>query len=295
MVSTRNKRQTENPGEGFEELPLKAPKLNSRRKKRNEELKSKATGVGLKISTDSASTKVNKKIVFEDELTSDKEEEETPTSQEEAPTENEKNDEGDDADDDGAIEEVQGRKAREEILEQLQDEEKFSIKSKKKRRKKERKEAEAKEEEEEDFDDDFFAQLESAKAEEKKKLESSRPKGKHTSFVFSQEDESNLNERPKKVGHNIQVVVLRNPEDTSSTTTSAITSVPITKLSQEALIFSRSHLVGGSDGVARGATGKKRKWQPDNTWRRSKKMNNLVRVRRGRAGRMVPINFAKKR
>ena len=184
-------------------------------------------------------------------------------------------------------------------MEQLESEEKQSLRSKKKRKKRERKSRDEEDDsdEEEDFDEDFFAQLEAAKAQEKQKLEKKRGKGKHTAFVFAQDGDT-IDERPRKADHNIQVVVLKDPSEGSGTA-NAITAVPTNALSNDALIYSRNQLINGSDGVARGATGQKRKWQPDTTWKRSKKMNHLAASRsRGnrRKGRgMAAANFVLKK
>jgi hypothetical protein len=279
MATTRKRRKAEKAVEEDLEATRKSF-TKTKRQKRNEELKSKATGVGLKISVDSSLKKKNR-IVFENTPLDDKVEPETVVQQETPPKEEDN--------DDDAVEEVQGQAAREEILEQMNAEEKFSVRSKKQRKKKERKPKEEEEEDNDDFDDDFFAQLESARAEEQKKLKSKKPKGKHTAFVFTQEDKDG-DERPREVDQHIQVVVLH--DSAQDSTANAITAVPTNALSQQALLYSRGQLVNGSDGVARSATGKKRKWQPDNTWKRSKKMNNLVRVNR-RDGRMAPANFTK--
>ena len=111
------------------------------------------------------------------------------------------------------------------------------------------------------------------------------------------EDDNIIDERPREADHNIQVVVLKDPSEDS--TSNAITAIPTNALSNDALIFSRSRLVHGSDGIARGATGKKRKWQVDTTWKRSKKMNHLIAARsraNRRKGRgLAAANFVKKR
>eukprot|EP00980_Cylindrotheca_fusiformis_P015064 scaffold4157_cov136-Cylindrotheca_fusiformis.AAC.14 len=285
MVTTRRGKQAEKHGEeanDVEATSKKSPSKKTRRQKLNEELKSKATGVGLKISVDT--TPKNNKIVFDDVV----DEPEPPVEKQEVIA----NDEYDEDEEDDAVEEVKGQAAREEILEQLDTEAKYSVHSKKKRKKKEKpKEVKEEEEEEEEFDDAFFAELEAARAEEKKQLEDKKPKGKHTAFVVAQSDQG-ISERPREVDENIQVVVLK--DSAQDSTVSAITAVPTNALTQNALLYSRNRLVSGSDGVARSALGKKRKWQPDNTWKRSKKMKNLVRVNR-KGGRLAPANFAKKR
>ena len=250
--------------------------------------------MGLKISIDSSASN-KKKITFDDDDIVD---EIPPVAEEVVETGNDPSEEVDNDDDDDMVEEVQGQTAREEILEQLQSEEKQSLRSKKKRKKRERKPREEEEEDkdDEDFDEEFFAQLEAAKAQEKEKLEKKRGKGKHTAFVFAQDDNI-IDERPREADHNIQVVVLKDPSEDS--TLNAITAVPTNALSNDALIFSRSRLVNGSDGIARGATGKKRKWQVDTTWKRSKKMNHLMAARsraNRRKGRgLAAANFVKKR
>ncbi|CAJ1958826.1 unnamed protein product [Cylindrotheca closterium] len=284
VTATTNEDDDDDDDEAPEEVSTPEPGKNSKKKQtakarkqqKKEAMKSKATGVGLKISIEAAATK-NKKIVFGD----DEDVEDEPVEEEGEP-ENDDNEEESDDDDDDAIEEVTGSKAREDILEQLNVEEKLATKSKKKRKKRERKQVEDEEGESDDeFDEAFFAELEAAKAEEQRELAKTKRKGKHTTFVVSH-DEDDMDDTPREVDDNIQVVVLKNPLQDS--TANAIAAVPTNKLSQQATMFSRGSLDNGSDGVARGATGKKRKWQVDNTWKRSKKMKNMVRVNRGGRG-----------
>jgi hypothetical protein len=120
-------------------------KKKIQQKKRKEDLKSKNTGVGLKISLDNSSsskiTPTNRKIVFDDtnlpsENDDDDNDNDNDNEQGENPTDSKEED--DDDDDDDAVEEVQGKAAREKLLEQLKTEEKQSLKSKKKKKRKPR-------------------------------------------------------------------------------------------------------------------------------------------------------------
>ena len=297
VVNTTNDKNDDAPEEVSTPEPGKNSKkkqtAKARKQQKKEAMKSKATGVGLKISID-ASPKNKKKIVFGD----DGDVEDEPVEEEREPENDDKEEDSEksDDDDDDTVEEVTGSKAREEIMEQLNVEEKLATKSKKKRKKRERKQADDDEgESDDDFDKDFFAELEAAKAEEQKELATTKRLGKHTTFVVSH-DEDDVDDTPREVDDNIQVVVLKNPLQDS--TANAIAAVPTNKLSQQATLFARGCLSNGSDGVARGATGKKRKWQVDNTWKRSKKMKNMVRVNRGgsRGNKsLAPTIFVKKR
>ena len=222
-------------------------------------------------------------------------EDEKESAKEENEEDSKKDENDSDDDDDDAVEEVKGSRAREEMMEQMNAEEKLATKSKKPRKQRERKQVDEDSGDDDEFDENFFAELEAAKAEEQKKLAKSQKKAKHTTFVVSQ-DEAEMDDTPREVDDTIQVVVLKNPLQDS--TADAIAAVPTNKLSQQAVMFSRGKLVNGSDGVARGATGKKRKWQEDSTWKRSKKMKNMVRVNRGGSKRgksLAPTNFVKKR
>lgn len=291
------KSKTKTEEEQQEEVPMVqeetflSSKPKTRQQQRNEALKSKNTGVGLKISLD---TNPNQKIVFgDDEEISDIEEQE---KEPEEPKKN-SNEEEEDDDEDGDVEEVKGQEAREEILEQLKNEERQALKPKKRKKRKERKqvEEEKEEEEEEDFDDSFFAQLDSAREEaQQEEQRKYHPKGKHTTFVFQQEKEP-LSSTPKDMDHDIQVVVLNNTAEDATTNT--LFDVPPNKLSEEALLYSRIRLLDGSDDQPNPASSKRKRKQ-ETTWKRSRKMNHLTlaraRVNR-RGGRGRPAaNFAKK-
>uniref|UniRef100_A0A7S4AND7 Uncharacterized protein n=1 Tax=Pseudo-nitzschia australis TaxID=44445 RepID=A0A7S4AND7_9STRA len=241
----------------------KTQKKTKLQKQRKEELKSKTTGVGLKISVDgndeSSAAPVNKKTVFDDSNLPLSDDEETKEQQN-----LEISAKQDDDDDDDAVEEVQGSAARDKVMDQIQTEEKQSLKTKKRRNRKSRKEkakTPAKEYGSDDeLDDEFFAQLDSVRKkeekEERKELEKSRAvaKGKHTTFVFekNKDDDEALSD-PVQIDENIQVVVLKNPSSSSagSTTKSSM-------ISKAALAYSRNRLKDGSDPAA-GATEMKRK------------------------------------
>jgi hypothetical protein len=301
MVTTRNRGGTKKEDKD-PKVDTPTPK-RSQRQRRKEELKSKNTGVGLKISKKEPS--ISKKIVFdEDHLPDIVEEKEDQADAVPAP----ELASGDDDDDDDAVEEVGGQAAREKVLEQMKSEENQGQKSKKKKKRKERRVEEApkeKDDEDEELDEDFFAQLETLK-EQQAKEQQQASKGKHTTFVFQQQEQENSDTSPKQVDHNIQVVVLKSPAE--ETTATAISAVPTNALSEEALMYSRSRLVDGSDsnsgapGSARSGGKRKHKQPEAATWKRSKKMNHLAGARsrinrRGDAGRagMAAANFAKKR
>lgn len=299
VASTRNRKkqqqQQQQEKEEKEELPKSSAQKKTKKQQRTEELKSKNTGVGLKISIDSASSN-KKKTVFDDdeipEMEEDKEQVAEPTLEDD--------DASDDDDDDDAVEEVQGQAAREKVLEQIKAEEEQAVRPKKKKKRKERKEEEKadEEEDEEDFDENFFMQLDTVRAAQEEKAKQ-KPKGKHTTFVFQQQEGQNKRSE-KVVDHNIQVVVLKANAEDQDTTENAILTVPTNALSKEALLYSRSQLVDGSDARSPdGTTGDKRKRQQETTWKRSRKMNHLTLARarvnrRGGKGRAAP-NFAKKR
>mmetsp|Transcript_7556 Transcript_7556/g.13281 ORF Transcript_7556/g.13281 Transcript_7556/m.13281 type:complete len:367 (-) Transcript_7556:56-1156(-) len=234
----------------------KKEKKKSRRQQEKEELKSKNTGVGLKIAVDKSGASSNaKKIVFDDDNLPPVE---TERNEDVSDNENNPATEGkaEEEDDDDAVEEVTGQTAREEAIDQLKSEEKQSLKAtKKKKKRKDRKSkgdklAEKKDDEVE-LDDEFFSQLETVRqeeAEQRKEAEKAKAraaaKGKHTTFVFSQDDEVQPN-FAVKVGGNIEVVVLK---DASSSFASdgGVMATP-TAISEEALLYSRSRLTDGSD------------------------------------------------
>lgn len=325
MVSTRRSKRTEQQALSSEKAPSEervattptptptkksgAPtRSSSRRQRKKEDLKSKLTGLGLSIDIDKSPENKNKKIVFDDDLedveTAEKETDLNEVTDEDRKVNNsaETSDSATKDDDlDDMVEEVKGSSAREEILQQLEAEEKGKIKAKAKRKRKERQKPQVEEPDEgEDFDDAFFEQLEVAKSteREKEKLESRKEKGKHTTFVFDESDKASSKQamQAKQVGHNIQVVVL--PEQDSVDIEDAITAVPTSAWTEEALLYSRSSLTDGAD---RG--GKKRKRNspvlPDTSWSRSRKMNLITTPKareNRRAGRGRPAaNFVTKK
>lgn len=264
--------------------PSKSSKRQPRKKTRSskEGLKSKNTGIGLSIDLSDESTKQNKKIVFDDTIGDDDEkilDETTKGTVEQSDqvqigvTVNDKDD------DDDAVEEVKGCTARDEIIQQIETEVKVAGKAKKKAKKRKEKKEEKVEndddEDDDDLDDDFFEELETIKAEEqaKKELESKKQKkGKHTTFVFRENNKAKKLSTPKSVGHNIQVVVLADQLETISD--DPFTSVPTSSLTKEALVLSRSDLKDGAD--QGGKRKRKAPNRPDTTWKRSRKMNLLA-------------------
>mmetsp|Transcript_92148 Transcript_92148/g.137961 ORF Transcript_92148/g.137961 Transcript_92148/m.137961 type:complete len:306 (+) Transcript_92148:43-960(+) len=295
-TSAQDDDEVKSPAKAGKASTPKSSAKKSKKKQVKEELKSKNTGVGLKIDISAPDEAKNKKIVFDEDVAL-AEEDDIPEIQDNAPPdEHEADEEGhaddsDDADDD-AVEEVQGNSAREAMLEKMKEEEKFALRSKKKKKRKERtkenededkdNQTESKDKEENDideFDDDFFVQLANAKEQEMQEKSKSQRKGKRTTFVFENEGENDVS-APRRLDHNIQVVVLNNPVEDN--TSNAIAAVPVNALSKEALIYSRGSLANGSD--VDGPARKKRKGgKREVPWRRSKKMN-LLAIGRVRAG-----------
>jgi hypothetical protein len=302
-----------------EDPPMTQPskrkrKKKARQKQRIEELKSKSTGVGLKISLESTPVN-NKKIVFDDSnLPTDEDgnddvaDDEPLNSQIAIEGENHNDydngddgDEGDDDDDDDdAVEEVQGKAARDEAMDQMKTEAKQSLKTVKKRKRKPRKEktaevaATTKNDNDSDADDDemdadFFAQLESvrkAELEEREELEKSAArealKGRHTTFVFAKHkgDEDAMSD-PVQINKNIQVVVLKEPSSAFKATANR-SFQPNSTISEKALRYSRNRLKDGSDPAA-GATEMKRKrnrsGEDVQPWKRGRQRLSMGRSR----------------
>mmetsp|Transcript_16502 Transcript_16502/g.41408 ORF Transcript_16502/g.41408 Transcript_16502/m.41408 type:complete len:302 (-) Transcript_16502:363-1268(-) len=286
MVQTRSKKNEEDHEESdpaldgndvaeeVEEPKPSKTKRKTRQKKQKEDLKSKTMGVGLKISVDGGSS--NKKIVFDDFVPSDDEENDNDVS-----THDDKDLIGrqqQEEDDDDVVEEVQGTTARDEVLDQMKTEAQQSLKTKKKRKRKTRPEKEKDSDDEEDImDEDFFAQLDTARQEELKEQEElaksqarEAMKGKHTTFVFANNEEENATD-PVDVNENIQVVVLN--KDSGIATTS---------VSETALKYSRNLLKSGVDPLE-GAASRKRKRNrsgpQEQPWKRAKKKLAMGRSR----------------
>lgn len=248
-----------------------------RQKKHKDDLKSKTTGVGIKISADSAPT--NSRIVFDDSnLPTDEDDNEDNSTNGEDKDEDfdrettmkEKDsddDIGDDEEDDDAVEEVQGKAARDEAMDQMKTEAKQSLKTKKQRKRKPRvekiKEGAAKTNEAngddsddgDEMDDEFFAQLDSVRQqemEEKKVLEReaarAASKGKHTTFVFAknENDDDNEGDPARRINENMQVVVLKNPSSSASGANGSF-APNTTSISEKALLYSRNRLKDGVD------------------------------------------------
>ena len=285
------------------------------RRRHREALRAKATGK-IEIPVDTAATTPSKHIVFgDDEDVASLEEKEKdvmeePVDQnEEIEKEQEKNnkgqsrnesDEKDDDDDDDAVEEVQTSRAREaEKAKRSRERDSartiLQTQSKKRKRKKatakEDKKEKNHEENENEFDERFFQQLEEEKQAEKeerkraKKLER-QSKGRHTSFVVADEEESGA--LPTAAG-GIKVAII--PQNIQPT---------IGDPSEVANIYSKDRLENGSDGLSAKQIqrAKKLRRAPEGnpSWQRSTKMNRLLAPRQSRraGGRPAPF-FAKKK
>jgi len=253
------------------------------KKKRKEKLKSKNTGVGLKIPIDSSITKSkpqasSNKIVFDDSNLPPLEDDDTDGISLTDKGEEDKGGDDNGDDDDDAIEEVLGSAAREEITEQLKTEEKQSLKSRKRRKRNAKKRGSIKkskkggdektDDDDKELDDEFFSQLDAVRGEEFKErkelqmLEARAAKGKHTNFVFSKNHSENYDNdeysEPIKVGDNMSVMVLKNLSTISNVTTKEVSSTfgSISTISNTALVYSRNQLIDGSD-ASSGAKSKK--------------------------------------
>jgi hypothetical protein len=110
------------------------------------------------------------------------------------------------------------------------------------------------------LDEDFFAQLDVVRKEEdeeRKELEMiaarAAAKGKHTTFVFSQNNTDNdtiMNSEPVQIDDTIQVVVLKNQSTNSNATTisgSSSFTATTSSISKTALLYSRNLLIDGTD------------------------------------------------
>mmetsp|Transcript_7696 Transcript_7696/g.22351 ORF Transcript_7696/g.22351 Transcript_7696/m.22351 type:complete len:354 (+) Transcript_7696:3-1064(+) len=199
----------------------------------------------------------------------------------------------DDDDDDDAIEEVTTSDARTKLLLQQEEAQKQNVllkQTKKKKKKKKNKTTV-----DDDMDDDFFNQLDTLRREEElnkqqqqqaddimKKHNSSNKKkqGKHTTFVAIDEENAAMMKHPNgtKINDNINVVVL--PDGRPGQTT-ASTAAPafFTKVSEQALLYSRRNILDGSDGMRVSPYTKKkvptRKRDTVVKWKRSKKATNM--------------------
>ncbi|KAL3906281.1 MAG: hypothetical protein SGILL_009334 [Bacillariaceae sp.] len=312
-VNVEQKTTKKRPASSSATKSSSSKKKKTKRQQQKEDLKSKNTGVGLKISVEDDDTgrKKTNKIVFDDDNLPPIELEEEDEGEHEQTTLVQADEEDDD---DDAIEEVQGSKARDEIEHLMEKEEKEAAKATKKKRK--RKERTLKElpvsdavDEVADLDDDFFSQLDTirqSEAEEQRKAAKAAAKaakGKHTTFVFSQHDDSDeaatSSSSSVKVGGNIEVVVLGNKRGAS-------TPAPtISKISKEAMLYSRNMLTDGADAVefsngrqfgGGNRDSKKRKLAAGEveTWKRSKK-GSTIRRRSGGKGRPAMLFSRKKR
>jgi hypothetical protein len=267
-TSGRKKENIEDDGQKEVKDDLEEERKNkrkARRKQRKEERKSKTTGVGLKISLDRDSAPTNKKIVFDDSnLPTEEDDNDDSTNDKHKDERLHSKITMEEDDDDDAVEEVQGKAARDKVMDQMKTEAKQSLKTKKKRKRKKRKENNS---DDEEMDDEFFAQLDSVREvelEEKKELEKSAAraalKGKHTTFVFAKnKDDDEAVSDPVQINENIQVVVLKNSSSSASEATGTSSFfAPNASISQKALRYSRNRLNDGSDPAA-GATEMKRK------------------------------------
>ena len=298
MVRTRRKSSQDlddGDDDAVEEQQQQALTPREKRRQQRESLKAKNTGTGLSISTGKGSnnTPKNKKIVFDDDLVLEQDNEvdeavETNITETTTKQDDDEHSDDDDDDDDDAVEEVKGDTARSQILEQMESERTEALRTtaKKKKKRKERPSKKVVDDEDDDddndeFDEDFFAQVDTVMEEEKKKakLEHVKPQGKHTTFVFDEEEQPSATlDNPQDVDHNIQVVVLNEPESTAQL-------LPIMKpISKEALLFSRNSISSGPDNTPVGSfNGKKRQRKDAPTWKRSKKMKSLAARGRNKA------------
>jgi len=278
-------------------------KKKATRKQLKEEIKTKTTGVGFKISVDMDSAPTNRKTVFDDSnLPTDEDDNDDSTHDKRKdvklisgiPTEEEEDN------DDDIVEEVQGKAARDEALDQIKTEAKRSLKTKKKRKRKPRKEKTEEaatksqeyndnEDDHEKMDADFFARLESVRKvelKERKELKKSAArsalKGRHTTFIFAKnkDDDETVND-PVQINENIQVVVLKNPSSTSEVIGNSY-FVPNTSISKKALLYSGNLLKDGSDNAA-GAIEMKRKrnrsGEDIQPWKRARQRLSMGRSR----------------
>jgi hypothetical protein len=280
------------------------PMKKHHRHQQKENLKSKNTGVGLKISVDSASA--NKKIIFDNDATTSLEEQEKDDVLKSSETVvHQRNDEENELDED-VVEEVQGRKARNELMSEWKAQEQEVLKAKKKKKRKERKPKEP-EKGDEELDDAFFSQLETIREEQAKEAATRAvSKRKHTTFVFSQDHDDNDKQSsgngvPVKVDGNINVVVLGTAATSSL---SSICAATANVVSNEALLYSRSCLVSGYDVDSvevqhqndNKKLSQKRKMRQGETtpWKRSKTSVSLIRRKDGK-GRPAVFFIRKQR
>jgi len=283
----------------------------------------------LKISVEADSAApTNKKIVFDDsnlppaddddDDDDDGRDHEVKSNSKLATTEQDEENE----DNDDAVEEVKGKAARDEVMDQLKTEEKQSLKTKKKRKRKSRKEEgkdaalktakdkdkdndgsdDDDDDDEEEMDKDFFAQLDSVRKEEdveKKELEKSvaraAAKGKHTTFVFAQnkEDDAALSD-PVQIDENIQVVVLKNPS-TSEANMDSNSFATTSTISKKALLYSRNQLNDGSDPGAGSQEMKRKRNRSGEEIQPWKRARQRLSMGRSRMTKGKPAAFFKKK
>lgn len=243
-----------------------SPRLKSKRKIVDDELRSKSTGVGVAISIDATSSK---KILFDDDEvftasegadrdvdvdvahSKKKATEETEADRAHGDNNNDKDD-----DDDDAVEEVQGATAKDFAQQQIEEElytARTSVLTKKSRKRK----AKDKLDPADLFDEDFFRTIDAEQDDERKqrnrskgKVQKEKVKGRHTTFVVSGDvDKAGSSLKPVTFEHNIEVVVLgTHGGDETATDRNTATSITGRKLllesnkeelSKEALLYSR--------------------------------------------------------
>lgn len=227
------------------------------RKKRRDELRSKSVGVVVgKIDT---SKTASNKILFGDKYDAEQASQKVVAALQEEKEE--------DSDDD-QVEEVKASVAKEQALEQRQKERKTATELHKLEATIKRKRKPV--EEDAPMDDDFFAQLDvelDEERKEKKRKVAAAPKGKHTTFVSTNENDDVV-----EADHNIEVVVLAD----AATTVAASSFVGGSKPSEAAMIFSRGRMEDGISAIKKSGGATKTKPQKSQGWKRSNKMNRIL-------------------
>jgi|UniRef100_A0A8J9THV3 hypothetical protein len=259
------------------------------RRKRREELRSKSTGVGLSIDANDSKI-VNRKIVFgdlDDELP-DSVEKPVEVSVALEPSKNASavvaatHDEKDAESDDNKVEEMKSNVAKAIEIEERNRERATArhaaaVQKPKRKRRKEVSQVHASDNSE-NFDESFFAELDEKREEDRqsrKKAKEELPKGRHITFVVSGDEPEAR--KPYPAAHNIEVVVLN---DNDSGLKSPIPDSPTKSESGTLLLYSRSVLADGSDGISAKQLQKAKKSGRKDAgnihWKRSRKMNRLL-------------------
>lgn len=233
------------------------------RKRRRDQLRSKATGVGVSLSQEEHNTRI---VYDDDELVVEpKGEDSRHASVGKQPVDQ------DSDDDDDNVEEVKDTVARQESIRRQQVYDLARQAAKPKSRKRRKKQVEPMEE---DFDEEFFteldAQAEKAESDNVQSKLTAIPLAKRTTFVVAGGEEA---EHSIQTDHNIEVVVLNGPEQTMPYRKSQV--------SDAAVIYSRGKLLGGSVALSpKQRQNAKKSGRPvmmeSLGWKRSRKMNQLL-------------------